>query len=342
MIVVELSGVSISVDEGNLFYSGTFSLQNHLDSALFPIDKPFVFDMMGEAYSFVVDSKTFEKQEVTSGVEYRVTLNCLSPSVKLISPRANTITKTWPTTTARTVVEEVLAGYPMSWGILDWPLPNKLFSVTEQAPLDIVKTLVSAVGAVVESLPDGSLNVRYKFPISVPTYGPSTVNHYFSEAEEAISGREGFTSNRVLNRFRVMNSQSAQGADRMEFKETDPGSGAGQVYVYPSPWRTTFTLSTTRLGVSIGPQQYNEREEVETIEIVSGKGNVRYSVLSIVGTDFLDTDLTGVSFTQGSSEVVTTNPTDLYSLLKITYKVRSLVYNVMGSPGLEAQFLMEE
>jgi len=339
---IDLVAASISIDEGSVYYSGNFTLANYLEGPLFNINTPFVFDMYGEEYHFIVDSKEFRKPEFSDGTgpDLQVVLSCLSPAVQLAAPRATNITKTWTTTTARAIAEEVLAGFPMDWQILDWPISNNLYSVTDKSPIDIVKELVAAVGGLVESLPDGSLVVRYKFPVSVPLFGAGTTTHILQESEEMVEGTDGYVNFKILDKYRIMDSASALGADRLEFE--DLGSGIGVVRTYPSPWRTNFILRSTLSTVTIGPQEYEEREEEEVVEVINGKASVRYPVLSLVSATFLDENLVGVQVTTGSTEISTTSTVSFYSLLRIVYKVRSLRYNVLGPLGSQAQFLMEE
>lgn len=326
------------MDEGNHFWVGRFSLSNYLEGANFEVGTPFVFDLYGEDYHFIVDTKTVSKK---ANAEYDVVLECLSPAVQLIAPRAQLITKTWTeTTTALAVVTEVLNGFPFDWQLIDWPLPGNLYAVADKAPLEIVKELVEAVGGLVESLPDGSLVARHAYPTSVPGFTLENAEQNITEAEDVFEVSEGFRPVKVYNRYRISNGAATNSPDRLEYESLTEVTG--KIRAYPNPWRDTFTVQTTRLGVFIGAGVEELREETEVVEVVNGETSVRYPIAAVLATEFLDVDLGGVSFEPGSATIRTTSTVDLYSLLRITYRVRSIVYDVVGPANEQAQFLMVE
>lgn len=339
---IQIQSARISFDEGDYFWVADFELTNHLDGAYFFVGRKFTFDMYEESFSLFVEQRNISKSVNSDGsVEITVTIKCVSPAVQLTAPYANPITKTWDTTTARAIVEEVLGDFSatLDWQILDWAIPSNTFSVSEQSPLDIAKTVVNAVGATIESKPSGGLLVRSLHPTPVQQYGPLTAAHLISDAVDVFQSTEGFVASRISNKLRISNvDEEASQSDRMEFEAGEDGQGI--LHVYPSPWRENFTVRSTRVGFTTGPQVYAEREEEAQVEIVVGKASVSFPILSLVSVEYLSDDLGGMSFTLGNSQLTTTIAG--YSLAKVRYKVRTMDYAISGPVGESAQYLMED
>lgn len=337
---IDYFSVTLSMDEGNSYWQSTCVLANPNEHPSFPVGGTFTVRVQGEDFKFIVDQKSIQKPERTSGgqPDKVVTISGISPSVQLAAPRATPITKTWGETTALTIAQEVLKDYPYVWEILDWPLRKNLFAVSSQTPLDIVNTLAATVGAVVESLPNGTLRIRYRFPVPVTQYGHSTCDVNLSEADDAYSSTEGFRSSKTYNRIRVSSSNVTTQADRLEFAAG--AFGFGRLLVYPSPWRDTFTIESTHTGTTISPALYNERTISEVIEIKASRGSVAYPIQAIVSSNYLTQNLGGVSFEQGSTEITTLAAGDGYSLLQVTYKVRAYAFDVSGPTNESSQFIM--
>lgn len=269
------------------------------------------------------------------------TLKGVSRGAALQAPRASLITKTWDTaTTAHDLIREISGGYPVSIEVINWAIPAYRFGVNNMAPIDAIKQIAEAVGGVVDSLPDGTLRVRSKYPVPVPQWSIKSVDHELLEEGELFSSADQDTPVKVYNKFRVMDTQTTSGSDRLEYEEFD--SRSGYVRAYPSPWRTAVTLATTAQGVTVGTSHEEYREEEETVEVYNGEASIRYPAVSVVSVVWLGADLLGVIAGNDSTKVTTTSETEKFSLLKIKYKTRCLVFPVAGAVGQEAQFLLKD
>ena len=65
---------------------------------------------------------------------------------------AEQITKTWADTTAKTVAHELClaAGIVLDWQTVDWPLASGKLAVKHKRPIEIIRVLANAVGAIIQ------------------------------------------------------------------------------------------------------------------------------------------------------------------------------------------------
>lgn len=330
-----LSG-SIVADEGSYGWVGTFEVEHIADLRRFVASSLFSLTIGTDTYVLMVDAKT------TSRTDYIVTtatLKAISPSVTLAAPRAALLTKTWGVSMmSHDLITELCAGYPVQIQILNWSIPAYRFGVSRTSPMDAIKQIASAVGGVVDTLPDGTLRVRPSFPVPTNQWSYGTSDLSLSEEDDLFSMTEEDNPIRVFDKFRVLDNQAISGSDRLEYLELT--ATTGQVRAYPSPWRTDVVLGTSSPSVMIQNFTIETRDEEETIEIYNGEGNVRFPVLSVNSIQWLGTNLLGVVAGGDSTKVTSTHLTDKFSLLTISYKTRCLVFPVSGPVGHKAQFLL--
>lgn len=333
---IELIRSSVRADEDDYAWHGTFVLANPRELALFTINAEFSVNIYGDVYQFLVETKSNKR---TSPTTIEATVLGISPSSRLDEPRALAVTKNWESaTTAKTIVEEVAGGYPMLWEILDWAIPGNRYGVAEIAPVRIIQEIAKAVGGTVDTLPDGTLRVRYKYPVSVPNYGPLVAEATYVEADDIFECTEEFAPAREYDKFRITDADNNVENDTLEYEELT--ADTGYIRVYPGPWRETFILKSTAI-VYIGPRIYEVREEKEVVEITKGEGSTRYPVYSVASLEWMDDDLLGIVAGADSRKVTTTHPTKNYSLAKIVYNTRCFKYFVRGTLGRHAQFIVE-
>lgn len=283
----------------------------------------------------MVETKTLKRTSVSSVVG---AVNGISPSAILASPRATPITKSWTTSgTARSIVTEVLAGYPLQWDVPDWAIPAHRYSVTQKYPMDIARDFAAAIGAVVDSLPDGTLRVRSKYKESPESISGATADHSYLDQLDIFNITEDYTPRREFNLFRITDGQSGTNTDTMEYETITPMSG--NLRIYPSPFRTDIDVYSTA-NVFVGTPYYDLRTETEVIEIKDFVGNTRFPVLAITGVEWLDTSLAGLVGGEDSKKITSTDPDNGYSLVRVTYTVRSMMVPVSGADGKQAQFLI--
>ena len=347
--IITINGVSFPVeqaevrlDEGQYAWACTITLFDPVYYDLFQPGDIFSIDMLGEDYIFLYDGKSFSRNSI---VDIAASVSGISPSAELGEPRAKKITKTWDTSVlALTAAQEVVAGYPMSWEILNWGLPAYRLAVEDMTPIEIVQLIATAAGGIVQTDPDGTLRVRYLFPIRVPDYLTAAHNQFYSDLDHNFTINEEVALPEIVNKIRIMDIAPGAFQDRVEFVQDEDAADRGYLKVFPSPWRDTLWVEHTSLpsvsAVYVGVR--TEQLEPEDVEILDSKGSVSHPIYQLNTLEWLYLDLGGIVFESDKSEFTTTSTTHHESLLRITYTTRYLRFDVVA-PGVEkVQFLVKE
>lgn len=333
---IDIESASVVIDEGSSLWTGTFELTNKSDLSKFKAHSLFRFYIHGEEFLFLVSAKNLEH---TGPSVIRPTLVGVSPALQLSAPMSLQVTKTWNTSVmAHDVILEMAGGYPVEITIGNWPILAYRLGVSNASPLDVIKTVAEAVGGVVDSKPDGTLRIRPKYPVSIPQWGPATVNHVYTPDGHVFTSKSQDLPVRVFNKFRVMDAQIGQGGDRLDYTEIT--STTGEIRAYLSPWREAALVCTSYTADVLGVRE-EYRDEEETIEIFNGTGNVRYPVYGVNSIQWMGVPLGGIVAGNDSTVITSTSEDDKFSMLKISYKTRCLVYDVRGEFESVAQFLLE-
>lgn len=342
---VTVEDAEVSIEEGQFAWTCQITLNDAAHYALFTNGDSFTLTIGGEVYSFLVDSKSLSRGIDDNGApQIRASIAGISPSVLFSDPYAEKVTKTWDTATlAIDVVNEVLLGESIDWRILNWSIPAFRLGVESQSPIDIIKLIVSAPGALLETEPDGSMYVRYTYPKSIQEYAFLTPDQEYSDIDHNFSLDENSQSKKIFNKLRVLDIADDAKKDRVEFVQDELNTSIGKLKVFTSPWRQTVTVESTSLPIVSSVFVGVETEDLEeTVEVLDGKGSVSHPIYQVDALEWLYVDLTGVVFEVDSSEFTTTHATNKESLLKISYKTRYLRFNASAFPNAEVQFLVKD
>jgi hypothetical protein len=185
--------------------------------------------------------------------------------------------------------------------------------------------------------------VRYAYPDVVADYPTLTPAQSYSDVVDRFSVAEGFSATPIVNKIRVMDVAPGAFSDVIEFEADRLNPTEGNLRVYPSPWRETFSLEHTSLPlVSIERLGEDTAEHTETVEVVRGTGSVQYPIYSVDSVEWLYADLGGVSFAQDTREFKSTHATEKESLVRITYTTRFIDYRAVAFEGADVQFVVRE
>lgn len=330
---------SIFCDEGSSFWQGDFIIELDTFNKV-KIDDIIVCVLEGDSYTLLVDSRNRKVANAYTDVTYSIT--ALSPVVTKQKPRSKGITITYNTlTSAKSIVEEMLDGFTIDWQILEWDIPANRLSIENGDRLETARNVAAAAGGLVESNPDGSLLVRYIFPVSPTMYVSTTPNAISTTEDHIYVYGEQDKINDYFNRIRISDVPVSDYRDIIEYIE-DLSVLRG--YTYPFDGEATIShtssveVSLNRIGVlyeTIGDTE----EEREIIEIVKGQGQTRYPIYEIQSFVYLYNNLGGLSFDIDSTSVYTSD-TEGYSLVEVVYTTRYVQYGVTGGGVREAQFLL--
>ena len=300
----------------------------------------FTVTLQGEVYSFVVDSKSMDRSG-PSQVSMRI--DGFSPSTKYRSPNAALIDVEYDTAlTARHIVEDIL-GETVDWGIINWVIPAFRVAGDQVVPSEIARTIVEAVGGLLESNRDGSLYTRNMFPATIPQYNSATPDQVYTDIQHNLSVSEDYEARDDYDCFIVTDGESQFG-DSLEWipEEEDPTRGVVRAYTSPLRWDVEVKYtggalsSMSRIGVI-------SREEEDLVEFTEGTGSTSYPLHSIVSITWHSTSLGGLSFEVGAKDLTAGVSVNYgYGLATVKYTTKSLNYSVVGSATVKAQFILED
>lgn len=334
--MLDIVSAEVSTDEGGDFWEASFTIGDLADFSVFSVNKAFSLFFCGEEYRLIVDSRAIDR---SNPEQVTATIYGVSPAKVYQAPRAALVSKTWdaPTLASEIATELIPA---LQWQTIDWVIDAGLFGLEEASPLDGVKTLAEVVGAVFESLPDGTMRVRPKYPVSVPNFGAATASFTITDRVDNFSYSEKYTPNKLENLITITDEQDDM-QDRVEFIEDEYDKERGVIRVYPAVWRWTVSIRPTGSIRSYAYDGVVTREEEEEVEFVNGVANTSYPVVDIVSAVWNTTDLGSVGFKFYKQELTCSVASDAYSLLKIKYVTQTHNFSIVGTYDTSVQFVVE-
>lgn len=339
--MIAVRSVSLYADEGSPYWQCDIELIDARDYGRLPRDTAFEVEVFGLVFAMIADKRELRRSVSDDGDYSSVArISGLSPACRHASPRARPITRTWDAPILASAACAELVG-AVDWAMVDWMIPAHRLAATDAAPLDVARNLVAAAGGLLESLPDGSLRARAKWPVSVPDFATATPDHLFSD-RDLFGADESPTNDALVNRVRIIDVEGAQ-QDRLEFV-ADPGDALrGELRVFPSPWRGNLTLRHTRGSppVYLGAAREGSESQTETVEFVAGQASVRYPIAVLGSVEWLAVNLGAVAFEPFSS-ALSAGGAEGYSLARVTYTTRFLRAAANASEATTAQFLLED
>ena len=357
---IPLSDAVVSQNEGDSPWEARIRLTDRDDFVPINDGDEVVLTLGGEDYYLIVTGKSVTRN-APANVDLQISAK--SPVVLFDSPFASTFdfTNTAPLL-AKDAAEQLLGFAIAIWEAPNWLVPARRLSFEKVTPLEAVKRLVGAAGAIIVAEKNGSLAVRSKFPIPVNQYAETVVPDelVFTGTKDNISISEEHEVREEYNQFRIMEGESAYN-DKMEYIPDEIPTGelyddgkpvtttspnTGTLRVYPSPYRYNFRVRASSVA-SVGMDQKGEivhDETQELITFVKGAAGLSYPISSLVSVVWHSESLGSVSFDVGGTSLTTSadNDNQGYGLATITYKTQAFEYAVVGVKGTSALMLMED
>ncbi|NOQ30262.1 MAG: hypothetical protein GQ570_03970 [Helicobacteraceae bacterium] len=338
----EILAVSVFQDEGSYLWQAEMTLVDTNDFARLQRGSVITLNMVGEDYVLVVDYKGSDR---TSQVAQALRITAVSPIIALDSPTATRVTKTWDTPTpAKSIVEEIIspAGLSISWELIDWVIPENRLSVERATPLAIIQNIISAVGGVLESNPDGSLVARHKYPIPTNDYNGKE-DQVYTEPDHILESSSNTESNEYYNSIEVGDvSPSSSVSDSLEYIASDTKAYEGTIKLYPQPWRTNVRLVSTGEAQILTSGIVKTEVHTETVEVVESSGNTAYPIHIVNNVTWHTLSLGGVVPDLGTTTFTATSEDARFSLVDITYTTKYIEYTIQSVTGSTTQFIVEE
>lgn len=331
--VIGINAATLSCDEDSPVWIASVEVANLSDFALMQIGDALTLTLGIETFALVVDGKTMSRG---GPAQRQHQITAVSPLALLETPFAAEISYQAAATMSAEAAVEYFIG-AVDWQLPTWLIPAAALVFEAVTPLMAARSIVSAIGGVIESNPDGTVVCRPRHPVSVPDYEAATPDHQLFDSD-VISSAAQIAPVRGFNRVTVANEVESGGGsgspDRLEYVGTDSISGV--VRAYPNPVRAVDLVHTGNPATTISAVGTVSRQETETVEFVSGRASTQYPVAAIVSTTWRAADLGTVT----ASGNALSSSVEGYSLLEITYTVESVNWNVGLDADEKVQFVL--
>lgn len=338
---IRLDDAYVSISAGESAYRMEASISDRgLFARISELD-PVSLDFCGEAYQLVITSKSVDRSETG---KMRCSITAESPLRLLDLPYVGGQDFTNELAAeAQALVEEALQD-TVAWNVVAWEIPGQRLQITNASPLAIAKSVAAAAGALVTSEPDGTAVVRYTRPVNWDVLDVATPDQVYSDVEHNLSASQSYEYREGFNKFRLRDSEAAYG-DQIQWELDEGSTHSGVATVYPSPYRSSWTLRTTsNQPVVVDARGEQVREHKQVVEFVGGRASVANPVLSVVSVAWKSAGLGALSFVPYSREITAgTAVNQGYGLAEITYTSKAYEFKVSAPTTVDAaQLIVEE
>ncbi len=325
------SSITIERDEDLYYIEATLTVAGQSGYKRYVQDAPVVITVDGQEYVCMVTTPKRSRRH--GGGEYSVI--CQSPAVMLGSEYAAQVDAEYYGF-ASAIAQELadVAGVVVDWRAVDQYYSLGECSFADVYPIDAIRELSDAVGAYLQSDPDGTLVVKH-FPrldqlADQVAYSLSDVDHFFEVSEEPVKA-PGYTA--------VVISDQNEASDSLRLETEDIDSRTKEVRGYQTPWDGDFGLTHTGGSwVYISSQGARLRTETEVVEFVDGEASTSYPIYSWSSLDWLENNLGTITFSEDGSLSASVAGD---SLLEITYTTKCRVWEVTDSKDEQLQLVAE-
>ncbi len=337
---IALLSAEIGIAEGEYAWTGRAELADAAAFQSLAVNDAVELVLGNQTYALIIDNRTLSR-DGTNRPTMMVSL--ISPTANLAQPRAVPMEKSWDTTIqARTTAEETV-GQSVVWDLIDWQIPAGRLAFYGAAPLDILQSVASAAGGVVETLPDGSLRVRHRFPVSVPEWSHTTPDLVLTDAADNLSVRESFLFRSRVNRIAIREFQPQFGSLTASLDDREEGglNPDGQATMLPSSSPGFLVHSGPDIVISgvntsagtVTPQANQVYlEEVDVIFNGTSQARLSKPAKSIDSWIWLGNDLG--QLTLGTDGVTLTSESIGVAIARITYTVRAAAWRLNAPTSL--------
>lgn len=334
---IALLDLTISGDEDSWLWSFTAEIADPADWARLRRGDSLTVELAGQTFGFLVDAPALRD----SGDAFGLSISGRSPTQALETGAAAVTVA--PGQTAAQIAGPLCAaaGLVLDWDTVDWPIPGDQLGSQTQAPIAVIEQLAAAVGAVVQSSPDGgTLRVRPRHAIPPWAYAGASPAHTLTEYDHALDLSDDYEHRPGWDSIDILGTEAAAtepGQTEWNWEE-EPDGAARLVRLYVVPWREAVSLRQTAAGhAAVVYQGARSAALVETVEIVDGAGRVGKPCHGVTANAWLYEDLGAITVTE-AGEIAADVGED--SLLRITYSTRYHEWRVSGDAA-EVQLVVE-
>jgi len=324
------SDITIEKDQRNIHNSISFS---SISEVLFNKANPSILEgqirievqIDSSVMYFLLEERSFTSDGTVSYWGRDATARDNSPW----SNSMNVILYEWQS--AKDLVESLVDYSAIDWEIFDWQLPNT-FEATG-TPVEIISIIASEIGAIVRAQDDGSLCIRYPYPIRpVDIKTSQSVYSYSSDIVygESFSEENGDWYNQVT----VTADTNDKTAPQLELEDVVDGeriigtTSYVRAFYYEDPEEAP---SITSQDITDGFITFIKKDVEEITEIITfsnGSGSSSYPLKTRKSVSWLGRENTILTWNEYSTDI--TLETEDYCLAEITYDSEYHRYKASG------------
>ncbi len=318
--------------------------------------------LLGEA-ECTIDGTTFvlfietRGKTKTNAAGSSWTIGLISPTAKLDSPYSKTMVESFTDGIWASELVQQMADYQgvtVDWQILDWSIPNYAISANDETPLAIIKKVVNAVGAIIQTKPNGDMLIISKYPISPNLWESSIPSTIFSSETDIISIDDDIGINEGKNAF-LITDQGSSAAD-ITLEEIDEDETTKIIRGFRVPFDAgPFDLVTSG-GPSISvvkdvnyieasiPIDFDpDGEEWEYVEFIDWVGTTKYPIYDVLEWEWIAENMGAFQLSEdGTLTALVQSDTLKESLLRIKYTTKYWKWTVKGPLKAYAQVYVPE
>ena len=314
--------VAVADDLDQAAITATLEFARPLSAAQSEPGAAVTIDLWGMDY--VLRVETYSRSRAFG--EHRWTLTASSPAARLQSLYADPVEGELSGPASR-IAARLAGGVSLRWDMVDWDVSPMRFVASGEAPLDLLRTLATAAGGAVTSLPDGSIRVAADPPFPPadwPAHAAASVDslHAMITVNDNDDPREPYNAVTVSDE-----GESGDGGLRVE-EDTEARRGTvTEARVYQVPWQDSFDVRHCGKRIVVLEDLGIEERTItdEQIEVVDGSGKAQYPIHGIVAGRWNAVNLGGITPAEDGT-ITTATPGE--SILYLTYRTRARRYRV--------------
>jgi len=324
--------ISLDINSAEGSYCNSFSAVclNYTEWRKCAVDDSITVVINEIEYTFIIDSTG--RNRVFGETVFSISGR--SKTRNLDFPHAAAVTATYDATTAKEICGGLCSEYDitLNWQIVNWSISAGIFSADSISPLEIIKTITAAAGAILQSTPAGdTLVVRYLYPMS-----PGSVS--VSDSAEIITVQENFERRACYNAVRVSDKPIVDEDERYIIVEldTERNNGATQFEPGDTVYLRVYSSAAYTMAVTDGTITKIAGDEVSdydpSVEPFVYDEDVQLSrpINDIVSTDWFGNDLGSLSIVGITGVRAADSTSTSLGIANITYRVKYDVWKLQA------------
>ncbi len=355
-VEVEILGIDINSGMDKYAILATLTLASEKDYINCPLLGHVECILNGYSFNLFIETKSRQTTN-EGGTSYTVSL--VSHTAKLDVPYSKTMVLSFTDGLYASVIVQQMADYEsitVDWQLdIDWAIPSYAISANGETPLSVIKKIVNAVGAIVQTKPNGDMMIISQYPISpkdFETEEPSvfiSVETDISSIDDAIEIKDG------SNAF-VITDQGTSGAEitleEVEISDTQKIIRGFRVPFDDGPFdletsggdsiSINKTLAAVTANIPVDFDDSDNPEEWEYVEFVDWVGTTSYPIYSVISWEWLSEDLGSFQLSENGTLTCTSKTGNSESLLGIKYVTKYWKWTVTGPESRHAQLYVPE